>query len=300
MGIKIVKPQLLSEEIVKIDKLDRRILFLLQKDARISFSQIGKNLHLSKQAIKNRVERLERLEIINDILKLPKLLWLAELHGIWDIAAIFLTNKLTEAEENIDYIKRKYSTEIKKHAFSISTTHSRYTYGFLTGSKDGYGISMGRELRGVELNPTERKVLSILAQHGRIPVTSLAAKLKKPSSTVRNIIARLKQKKVLLGFSTLIDLKKIGFIHHKVYFEFRNAKNQDIKKLITYFKLHPNIVFMNKSLGPADLECEIVTKTLSEFKKILSDIKHEHINFIEDAQSYIVIEEYQTNYYPVY
>src|SRR3989338_6485913 len=124
MGIKIVKPQLLSEEIVKIDKLDRRILFLLQKDARISFSQIGKNLHLSKQAIKNRVERLERLEvikqyfalidiyqmgytyyrldlrfqnignareheIINDILKLPKLLWLAELHGIWDIAAIF-------------------------------------------------------------------------------------------------------------------------------------------------------------------------------------------------------------------
>ena len=109
-----------------------------------------------------------------------------------------------------------------------------------------------------------------------------------------------KKKKVLLGFSTLIDFKRIGYIHHKVYFKFRNVKARGVNKLIAYFKLHPNIILMNKSLGPADLECEIVTRTLSEFKRILSDIKHEHIDFIEDVYSYIKIEEYQTNYYPIY
>jgi DNA-binding Lrp family transcriptional regulator len=43
----------------KIDEIDRRIVALLREDARRSFQDIGRQVHLSAPAIKRRIDRLE-------------------------------------------------------------------------------------------------------------------------------------------------------------------------------------------------------------------------------------------------
>jgi DNA-binding Lrp family transcriptional regulator len=43
-----------------MDATDRRIVALLRENARRSFSDIGKHVHLSAPAVKRRVDRLER------------------------------------------------------------------------------------------------------------------------------------------------------------------------------------------------------------------------------------------------
>jgi DNA-binding Lrp family transcriptional regulator len=43
-----------------VDQTDRRIVALLREDARRSFSDIGRHVHLSAPAVKRRVDRLER------------------------------------------------------------------------------------------------------------------------------------------------------------------------------------------------------------------------------------------------
>jgi DNA-binding Lrp family transcriptional regulator len=43
-----------------MDQTDRRIVALLREDARRSFSDIGRHVHLSAPAVKRRVDRLER------------------------------------------------------------------------------------------------------------------------------------------------------------------------------------------------------------------------------------------------
>jgi Lrp/AsnC family leucine-responsive transcriptional regulator len=42
-----------------IDDFDRRILFFLQRDNRISQSEIGEKVHLSSSAVNRRIQRLE-------------------------------------------------------------------------------------------------------------------------------------------------------------------------------------------------------------------------------------------------
>ena len=48
----------------KIDKTDHEILSILHKEARISMTELGKRVHLTSQAVKNRLDRLTDLGVV--------------------------------------------------------------------------------------------------------------------------------------------------------------------------------------------------------------------------------------------
>jgi Lrp/AsnC family leucine-responsive transcriptional regulator len=50
---------------VMIDQTDIEILNLLTKNSRMQWQEIGEQVHLTGQAVKNRIDRMEKLEIIN-------------------------------------------------------------------------------------------------------------------------------------------------------------------------------------------------------------------------------------------
>ena len=56
---------------------------------------------------------------------------------------------------------------------------------------------------------------------------------------------------------------------------------------------------MTKSLGRSDIECEIATKSITEFENILREMRYKFSDLIKDIETYMVLEEYVTNYYPV-
>ena len=49
----------------KIDKTDHEILSILHKEARISMTELGKRVHLTSQAVKNRLDRLTGLGVVH-------------------------------------------------------------------------------------------------------------------------------------------------------------------------------------------------------------------------------------------
>ena len=55
----------MATETSKLDYFDRRILFELDKDARISTTQIGKKIRKSKQFVDYRIKKLEEKGIHN-------------------------------------------------------------------------------------------------------------------------------------------------------------------------------------------------------------------------------------------
>ncbi len=47
-----------------LDEIDHRLLEILHQDARISMTSLGKHVHLTSQAVKNRLDRLSDLGIV--------------------------------------------------------------------------------------------------------------------------------------------------------------------------------------------------------------------------------------------
>lgn len=48
----------------KIDSIDRKILGLLQEDARMSYAEIGRHIHLSRVAVRDRIKQMEQSGVI--------------------------------------------------------------------------------------------------------------------------------------------------------------------------------------------------------------------------------------------
>ena len=48
----------------KIDNFDKKILQLLQQDARMTHAEIGRQIHLSQPAVSERIKRLESAQVI--------------------------------------------------------------------------------------------------------------------------------------------------------------------------------------------------------------------------------------------
>lgn len=49
-----------------LDELDNKILTVIKKDARLSYSDIGKSVGLSRVSVKNRMDILEEREILKE------------------------------------------------------------------------------------------------------------------------------------------------------------------------------------------------------------------------------------------
>jgi len=54
----------LSDESVKLDEIDRKILFYLQANCKIPYHEIGKRLKIAASTVHNRVKRLIKKKII--------------------------------------------------------------------------------------------------------------------------------------------------------------------------------------------------------------------------------------------
>ena len=71
------------------------------------------------------------------------------------------------------------------------------------------------------------------------------------------------------------------------------------RKLEYYFRMNPNIIYMTKSLGRSDIECEIIVRGITEFKKIVREMQYEFSDLIKDIDTYLVLNQLDTSYYPV-
>ena len=323
------------KEPITLDKIDRKILYELDLNGRATYSEIGKKVRLSKQSVKERMSNLEKIGIIrqyfalidvhrmgytfyridmklqnvtetkekyiiNYILKLPKVISVLELHGKYDLAVLFLTKDIIETDNNIRSIKWKFNRYIKDTSFSVITTHTRYKYGFLIGKKqEDKEVFMGRELVDTKLSPVENKVLTALGWNARVPMTKLAKQLGKSISSIKNAIKNLKAKKILLGYTALIAAQMLGYLHYKVFINFQNPTEEKERKLENYFRMNPNIIYMTKSLGRSDIECEIIVSNITEFKNVVREMQYEFSDLIKDIDTYLVLNQLDTSYYPV-
>ena len=55
----------MAEEELKLDSYDRRIIFELDNDARITTTKIGKKIKKSKQFVDYRIKRLEEAKVLS-------------------------------------------------------------------------------------------------------------------------------------------------------------------------------------------------------------------------------------------
>ena len=303
---------------LKLDLYDRKLLFELDKDSSLSISKLSSKLRKSKQFFLYRIRKLEEEGVITGyhaIIDMSKLgfftfriyfkfqnyteeegkifveyvknnlsqVWtITTMHGKWDYALFFGVKTIMEFHSIWDKIMLEYKNKIKNYNVSIYAPIYNFNRKFFLDERREsiervYGIGGKEEIKNIDL-----KLLEYYANNIRKSSLEISKVLRISPDTARNRIKYLEKKKIIVGYKLGLNLEKLGYTSYRVDLQLISTEKN--KELSSYCREHRNIYQINKTIGGADFEIEVIVKDLNNLIEIINDLKNKFKEVINDVE----------------
>ncbi len=312
-------------EKIKLDLIDKKILTELDKNCRISNTRLAKKVGRSREAVKYRIQQLVKKGIITgfitsinpnkmgyymfkvylqlknipnererffDFLKSQKsIYWMGISDGAFDCVFAIISKNITEYFEQINSIFSKFEDLIVKKVLGTMVDTRQYDKKFFLDKTKGKSVVFGGDIINNKIDKTDQKILGILANDARIPITELARKTNSSVEIIRRRIKNLEEKEIILGYRISVNLNKLGFEFFKAIIYFKSLSKDDENKLFEWMLNNPNSVYYIRSLAPWEVEFEFVVENYLQFNKIINSLRKDFSNVISHYEHLIMIYE---------
>ncbi len=162
----------------------------------------------------------------------------------------------------------------------------------------GAGRINERESGGVKVDAKDRKILFMLAQNARMPLSEIAKKVMLSRDSVAYRIRRLQEKGVILRFFPLIDYKQFGFNVYHVFIILDEHDKEEYMRLIETLEHHPNVLSMMEYNDRWDIQVSLIAKDIREFDAIMTEITSKFPNAIVEKDILENINNYKLKFLP--
>ncbi len=318
--------------VLKLDLYDKKILFELDKNAKILTTDLAKQLRKSKQFIDYRIKRLEEEKVIRgyttvidyprlgyvsmrvyfklhsitpeeqiameeDLIKDKEVWWLVTLEGPWDIAYAVAVKNVLDFYSYWDKIMKKYRKYIQKRSVTVYTHIIQYPKSYILDKKNtDKGTIVGASTERYGSDETDISILKLVSDNARMPLIDIAKTIKTSPQVIKSHIKKLEKSGVIQGYRAIIDVSFLGYRYYKSYINLQNTDR--IKELDAFCAQHPNILNINRTIGGRDYEIELQAKTFDEFEKIMNEIRTTFAGMIDDYEFVIAKDEKKMVYFP--
>ncbi len=289
-----------------MDKLDTKILQILDWNARLPNNKIAKKVRSNKDVVAYRIKKLEKEGIIKryfPVIDMGKLGYITS-RFYFDIeemnlqkekefidfldtkinaalifrmdypykyGIVFWVKSIHEIQDTIVKIKEKLGKSLIKYDHTLFCTFRQYPKDYLFNKKHhekSYSLDATSQ---VEINKTDFTILRELAHGARKTATEIAKKVKLPQTTVSSKIRNLEKKKIILGYRAEIDFIKLGFMNY--FLEIYLEDNNRLKEIESFANAHPNTVWLQKIVGACDIEIEVEVKDRVALESLLQELR---------------------------
>ena len=307
---------------ITLDLIDKKILSELDKNCRIPNSILAKRVKKSRETVKYRIHQLQSKGIITSFnasfnphklgykifkiyLKLRNLpeqkkklfktlessgriYWMGEFSGRWDlIFGIFAKNDY-EFFELKNKIISEFSNIIVEEAGGILLDVKQYPKMYFT-NQISPPVTFAGEINHPDLDPIDYKILGIVVNNGRIPITKLAKKTGTTPSIANSRLKKLKELGIIIQYRIGVDLNKLGLELYKAIIRLDRYTKEDEKRLLAYISNLPNVHYYIRNLW--QIEPELVVDNYQEYYQIIEDLKKEFPNVIRTIDSELMITD---------
>src|SRR3989338_5194087 len=191
------------------------------------------------------------------------------MHGKWDLALFLGVRSIMEFHEIWDSLMLNYKGNIKSYNVAVYAPILNFNRKFFSKSMEEsivrvYGGGFQEEVDGTDI-----KIIEHYAPNVRQFPIEVAKKVGVSPDTVRKRIKTLEKKKVIVGYKIGLNLEKMGFVSYRVDLQLSSTKRN--KELTEYCRQHRNIYQINKSIGGADFEMEVIVKDLDHLVKVIDE-----------------------------
>ncbi len=321
----------------KLDLKDRKILYYLDIDSRQSFSQLGKKVGLHKDVVAYRVKRLIeygiifnfytyidisklgyimlryyfkfqyttseiRKKIIQELINNKYSTFVNTSEGEVDVTVYFAVKNIYEFQKIWDKFYFEYGDYFAKVWFSIWLKEYFYCNSFLLENNqnkrtDKKNMVIFGESSKVDIDELDNQILKIISPNSRIQSIEIAKKLNVTANTIKKRISNLQKKGVIKAYKIDIAFSILGFQFYRLDIFLKNYKMS--QKIDDYITDNPLIRSRYIALGDAaDLEYEIMIKSIDQIHQIMEDIITRFPECIKNYRYYTPLKRHKNTYLP--
>ena len=322
----------------KLDKIDRKLLYLLDRNSRSPLSTLSRKTSLTKEALHYRLRNLKEhgfiskfytiinpakfgfyffkiyLQLQNTTEEIEHKLidylqahsrygWSCFCSGRWDmIIGIW-------AEDPIDF-ESFFLSEFLEHfgdyilAKEVSTTkyniqQNRHWLAPHDLVNDELIPSViGGKTEQAKLDETDHEILRIIANNARMPITKIATLAKTTQTVVTHRIRNLEREGIILAYRINFDLENYGYVFCKAFIYLKNTDQKRIKQFVEYCKENKNIRRISTTFGRWDAELEFEVPNFEYFHGSMREMKHKFGDLIKSYDTVLISHEYKADFMP--
>ena len=138
----------------------------------------------------------------------------------------------------------------------------------------------------IKLDLYDRKILEVLLDNSRVPVTKIAKKIKLRRENIIYRINRLIKNGLIRNFNTIFNEELLGLEHYVFFLQITNIKKESEKLILKKLLDHPYITWLGTCAGKWSIVFDVITKR-KKLEAVIKDILSKLDDFIED---YVVLK----------
>ncbi|MBU1120530.1 AsnC family transcriptional regulator [Candidatus Micrarchaeota archaeon] len=314
-----------------VDDKDRKIMYELDVNSRSPVSAIAKKVRLDAGVVNYRINKLienkvvlgfysiidvsvlgyeefriylkfqyidlEKEKGIIDFLCESEITWwVGTIDGVYDLGFVVWVEDIYEFNEFWERFMQKYRNYFQKILVSIYAGLYQFPYAFISPKKiQEIPSCFTGSAKTVSISKTDERILKELASNSRSPTIEIAKKLGLTAMIVKYSVKKMQKLGVIKGFRTRFNTGLLDLTHYKVNINLADLTKYS--KLLKYAIQHPNIVYVDQTIGVADFEFEAVTESHGKFLSIIKDMKTKFPAIIRDYDYFVYSKIHKIKYF---
>ncbi|WP_374404273.1 winged helix-turn-helix transcriptional regulator [Niveibacterium sp.] len=142
-----------------------------------------------------------------------------------------------------------------------------------------------------QLDKTDRKILDVLQQDGRITMTELAERVGLSTTPVAERVKRMEREKVITGYHARVDPRALG-LNLLVFVEIRLASKSgelfdEVKRALAWL---PEVMECHLVSGDYDYLIKARITEMADYRRLLGHVLN-RLPAAAESRSYVVMEE---------
>ena len=315
----------MSEKNIKLNLMDKKLLYELDIDARQPITKLAKKVRASPAVVEYRLKRMEgkgliknymtfldagklglmiwnvyielqnttekeETEIIDYLCNLKKTWWVARCSGKWDIIYSICVKNVKEFYDIVVDIHNKFSKYILNQSIEAHVEVEIISRGYFL-KKRGVGLSWYKTFEQPKLDETDIKILQVVSDKARMSTVEIAKRTGLSARIVSYRLKNLVKSGVINRFRLQLDVKKIGLSFYKAIIYLKDYTDEKNMALKEYCISQGNIFHYEQKMGPWMLELELDAKNYEATDKQLKEMKEKFPDFIRSYELLLIIDE---------
>lgn len=325
-----------KEQLVSLDVRDKKILFMLSQNARMPLSKIAKQVSLSRDSVKYRIQNYEKKGIIKNsrtlvdvarlgydayhiflrlnnptkeaektlidtLSSLPYVRAILKFYGSFDFEIAVIAKTIPEFDDILTEVIGKSKEYLQDYEILIITKSYRagqFPNKFLKPieTKKLYVKSPNKKLE-VKLDEKDFEILKIIRDNAQISLLDIAEKIKLSPDAVSYRLKKMEES-VIIAFTPVINYHALGYNVHVLMMNLSGLDKQKEKKLNDFMKTNPNILWAVKTVGRYNVLAYVCTEKETELQETINELRNAFPEQISHYVTLLTFAEYKYTYAP--